>query len=651
MTVVTFGIDFGTTNSLASSIIGRRAVSLTDDEGRPHPSVLWYRGSEIVIGREAKQHLDIDHGGAPPGFVRSPKMSLRRQGPIFVDGRPIDPVDAVGEVLRHLKRDAAVARERAPGRDLERAVMTIPVDFGGQERRALRQAARAAGISVVQFVHEPVAALYGYLRSQPDMTRELARLEGRSVLVFDWGGGTLDLTLCKIQGGSIMQVANAGDNEVGGDEFDNRLRNLFRTKHAAAHGLEDISALEQPGMAAKLLNQCELVKIHLSDPYTESEDVILRNYLKVEGSARNLVSTVARAELEETSRSIVARGLALIDSILASARLTYQDVELCLATGGMVNMPAIQAGLTERFVGRVPKLNNGDRIIAEGAAWIAHDGLRLTLSKPIEILVADSSGRGSYYPLVPAGLRLPVENQIIPATNTRLYCVDPREGVAVVELAKPARTGPANPEDPRRTLCVLSLPVDPTAEPLLERLECHLQIDHDYVATVITRSTARGAEVSSEFHDLEFGLALPVDQSPEEGGAPEGGSEKRRRGPASVAAIAKSNITQRTNVAVDFNGGVSMDDLWRLVPGDILARWRPQHFDNRTVEISKRQSLERYFYIPCARCKRLESRIRAEGPVEECRGRRCEVGTAMQASDPLLKGTRSSTEQIARRTF
>ncbi len=648
MTGVTFGIDFGTTNSLAASIIGDRPVPLTDDEGRPHPSVIWYRGSDIVIGREAKQHLDIDQGGAPPGFVRSPKMSLRRQGPIFVDGRPVDPVDAVAEVLKHLKRDATVARERAPGRDLERAVMTIPVDFGGPERRALRQAARAAGISVVQFVHEPVAALYGYLRSQPDMNRELARLEGRSVLVFDWGGGTLDLTLCKIQGGSIMQVANAGNNEVGGDEFDNRLRNLFRTKHAAAHRLDDISALEQPGMAAKLLNQCELVKIHLSDPHTESEDVILRNYLKVDGSARNLVSSVTRAELEEASRSIVARGLALIDSVLASARLTYQDIELCLATGGMVNMPAIQAGLTERFVGRVPKLDNGDRIIAEGAAWIAHDGLRLTLSKPVEILVADSSGRGSYYPLVPAGLTLPVENQIIPATNTRLYCVDPREGVAVVELAKPARIGPANPEDPRRTLCVLSLPVDPTTEPLLERLECHLQIDHDYVATVVMCSTGRGAEVRSEFHDLEFGLALPVNHSAEAGGDPEGRHGKPKRGPASVAAAAKSTVTQRTNVAVDVDGALSRDDLWRLVPGDILARWRPHHFDNRTATISKRQSLERYFYTPCARCKRLESQIRAEGPVEECRGRRCGEGMEPKAPDLSPKAKPSSSGQFVR---
>jgi molecular chaperone DnaK len=587
---------------------------------------IWYRGSDIVIAHEAKNHLDTDQGGAPPGFVRSPKMNLRRQSPIFVNGRSLPPTDPVAEVLRHLRADAAAPRGRAPGHALDQAVMTIPVDFGGSERRALREAARAAGISVVQFVHEPVAALYAYLRAMPDMTRQLALLEGRSVLVFDWGGGTLDLTLCKIQSGAIMQVASAGDNEIGGDEFDSRLRNLFRAKHAQTHSLDDILALEQPGMAAKLLNQCEIVKIHLSDPRTEHEHVLLRNYLKAEGTSANLVSTVSRSELAETSRSIVARGLALIDSVLERARLTYQDIELCLATGGMVKMPAIQAGLTERFVGRVPHLNNGDRIIAEGAAWIAHDGLRLTLSKPIEILVADGSGRGSYYPLVSAGVQLPVENQIIPVSNTRLYCVDPREGVAVVELAKPIGIGTVTPHDPRSTLCVMSLPVDPTARPLLERIECHLRIDHDYVATAVLRSTGRGAEVTGEFHDLDVGLALPIKPSNEPARDTQERRGKRARGPASAVATRTSTVTQRANVALESRDDFSSDDLWRLVPGDIVARWRPDHFDNRTNDATKMQSVERSFYLPCARCRRLESQIRVEGPVEECSGR---CGTQM----------------------
>lgn len=618
MTATVFGIDFGTTNSLAAMIVGDRALSLVDQvTNRPHPSVIWYRGGDVVVGRDARQSMDIAETGAPAGFVRSPKMSLRRDGPIFVDGRPIDPTDAVAEVLRHLKEDVALARGQAPGRDIRRAVFTIPVDFGGPERRSLRVAAKKAGLGVVQFVHEPVAALYAYLRSKPDLGRELARLEGRSVLVFDWGGGTLDLTLCKIQGGSIMQVANLGDNEVGGDRFDERLRNLLRQKHAIAHGIDDITALEQPGMAAKLLHQCENVKIQLSDPTIDDEPVIIRNYLKSDGPTRNLVGSVTRSELDAQSASIVARGLSRIDEILELARLSYQDIELCLATGGMVNMPAIRDGLTERFVGRVPKLENGDRIIAEGAAWIAHDGLRLTLSKPIEILIADTSGRGTYYPLVDAGWTLPLENETQNVSNTRLFCTDPREGVAVVEIAKPVKLGRAAPTDARLTLCVTKVEVDPTAQPLLERIECHLQIDHDYVARVTLRSTGRGDSTVEEFHELEFGLALGKNGRPSRGEKADhtsfgGGSA------GDAIALASSNLVQRSNVAYLNDKVDARDSLWKLVPGDLLADWRSSHFDTRGDAATVRQHEERYFYVPCPRCKRLISQIKAEGPVLSC---------------------------------
>jgi molecular chaperone DnaK len=110
--------------------------------------------------------------------------------------------------------------------------MTIPVRLDGGGRRRLREAARKAGIGVVQFVHEPLAALYSYLRSQRDYRRRLAELDGCRVLVFDWGGGTLDLTLCQVQRDQIVQIANLGDDDVGGDRFDELVRNHARDAHA-----------------------------------------------------------------------------------------------------------------------------------------------------------------------------------------------------------------------------------------------------------------------------------------------------------------------------------------------------------------------------------------------------------------------------------
>jgi molecular chaperone DnaK len=501
-----FGLDFGTTNSLAAIVIGGEVKALRDSSHeRPHPSVVWYRGSDVIVGREARNHLENLEGGAEQGFVRSPKMALRRPGPLHVGGRRIEPVDVVAEVLRHIRNAAYVS---TGSYDITQAVMTVPVDFAGLERRALRDAARKAGIGVFQFVHGPVAALYAFLRSRPDFERYIAELENRVALVFDWGGGTLDLTLCRVMAGSLMQILSRGNNEIGGDRFDEKLRNCVRDKHFRKHHIDDMARREQPGSLAALLTRCELAKIELSS--RDRHTIIVKDYLRGSGQERNLGEDLSRNELEELSKKLVSKGLAEIDEILETAGLQRHDVELCLATGGMVNMPAIRHGLVERFGGRFSPLSRSDSIIAEGAAWIAHDRLRLKLAKPIEVLVADGSGRGSYLPVVSNGLTLPIENQTIPVPNRRFFCTDPRDGMAVFEFLKPRKVGNVQPSDQRETICVMNLPVDPHARPLLERIECTLQIDHDYVAHATLRSNGRGAEVSAEFHQLDFALALPV---------------------------------------------------------------------------------------------------------------------------------------------
>jgi molecular chaperone DnaK len=608
MNETVFGIDFGTTNSLAALVTGDRCRMLLDEKNRPHPSVVWYRGSEVVVGREAKENMDLTESGAPPGFVRSPKTLLRRDGPFYIDGRAVTPVDAVAEVLKHLRADAARNREGARGTTLDRAVITIPVDFGGKERRLLRDAARIAKIGIVQFVHEPAAALYAYLRSKGKLDAELSRLEGQAVLVFDWGGGTLDLTLCRIQGGSIVQIASMGVSDIGGDKFDERLRNLVREKHAAKYGIDDVATFEQPGMGAKLLYQCEIVKIALSNPVQSSASVFIKNFLTTTGPARVLESAVSRDDLDRESSDLIRRGLSAIDTILRDAQLSYHDISLCLATGGMVNMPTIRNGLTERFLGRVPNLMNGDTIIAEGAAWIAHDNVRLTLSKPIELLVADSSGVGAYHVLVDAGWVLPIENQTQNVQNTKLFCIDPRDGRAVLEIAKPIKPGRNSPSDTRRVLCVGSVDVDRNAKPLIERIECRLQIDHDYVATLILTSSAEAHRSVSEFYDLDFALSLP--QIAADKGAADGVSQKKTDiGARSVTAVPPVNVIARTNVVV----AAATRSLRQFVPGDLAYATWPNYFAVESHDPTQRQREEHYYYMPCARCGLLPVEFVADG--------------------------------------
>ena len=500
-----FGFDIGTTNSLAALVADGEVRALTDADDKPHPSVVWYRGGETVVGRTARTHIDSLDGVAASGFVRSPKMRLRREGPVHVDGRAMDPSDIVSEVLAHIRSEA---EQSDPPHYVDRAVMTIPVDFAGPQRRSLRRAARKAGIGVVRFVHEPAAALYAWIRAQPDHQSVLAQLENRVVLVFDWGGGTLDLSVCRILGGVVMQIANRGNDEIGGDRFDELLRNHIRDKHRERYSIGDMAAREQPGAAAALLNQCELAKIELS--HRDRHTVLIKDYATGDSRERNLSVDVTRRDLESLSSRVVETGLEEIDRVMEKARLDRRDVELCLATGGMINMPIIRNGLVERFGGRVPDLaERGDRIIAEGAAWIAHDDLEVRLSKPLEVLVAGGPGRGSWLSLVDTDLRLPVESQTVAAGNRRFYCTDPRDGQAVFEFGKPRKVGAVQPEDERETLSVLNLSVDSSARPLLERLECKVNVDEDYIATVTVASDGMGEPVEQEIHSLDFGLALP----------------------------------------------------------------------------------------------------------------------------------------------
>lgn len=590
------GLDFGTTNSLAAYIDplgGVRSLTNVEDR-RPHPSTVWYRAGSVIVGREARQHLESTSEAVAGAFVTSPKRLLRKDAPVEIDGSAMDPRDIAAEVLKFLREDASSTSHGAAARTLNRAVMTIPVDLDGEGRRRLRDAARKAGIAVEQFVHEPLAALYGWLRSQADYASKLAHLEGRRVLVFDWGGGTLDLTLCLIRGRKMIQLANRGDNDVGGDFFDEVIRNRVRERHAAENGIENIVQYETPESRTRLLAQCELAKIELST--SDDFPIFLPNYLNRE-DGRHLNVTVTRNDLEEWTRDLVNRGLSQIDILLEEHQLSPREIEMCLPTGGIVNAPAVRNGLLQRFVGRVPQLDNGDRVIAEGAAWIAHDGLRLRLAKPIELLQTD----GTYLEIVPENHMLPVENQNQAVSAQHFYCVDPRDGVASFVFARPKKVGYGARTAPRENYVVLPLQVDKTAQPFVERLKISLVIDHDYIVHIEGHSSGMNDRSSRQIHDLEFALALPA------------GTATLKQSAKSVEASETEGTTHRHG-AIQLRSNVTFrSNDWQVVPGDIIETWRGFWFDPRSDQATTRQMAERDFYRPCAICKRIPTQFNMEG--------------------------------------
>ena len=585
-----FGLDFGTTNSLASIVLQGKAQSLTDvDTARPHPSVICYRGEDIIVGRKAKDRLSERETGVVGSFVRSPKSHLGSAMSLHVAGVAREPSDVVAEILRHIRNDAR-GRSSYRDRPFDRAIVSIPVNMSGRARKDLRNAALKAGIHVHQFVHEPLAALYGHLRAQSDYPKGMAELNGQYVLVFDWGGGTLDLTLVRVESGRLVQIVNMGDNTVGGDRFDERLRDFVKRRHAEQHKLDGWPG-EMENVAATLIGQCELAKINLSSRSTYV--VYIKNFLRSEGPDKTLEVTIGRDDLETLSKDIVDQGMKDIDDLLQQVNLPDQAISLFLATGGMVGMPRIRQRLIERFgIERVPEIPNGDRIISEGNAWIAFDNLRLCLAKPFELLHSDNT----YVTLLPDSLPLPLENGAH-SQKMGLYCVDPRDGFAKFQFCRPRYPGRSQPADRRINYTNLVIAVDPTAEPFRERLELTLEIDHDLIVHAKAESRILGDFRSAEIHDLEFGL--DVDDG--------GGVRRQNSDDVSFSDVVPvpGAIETRSNISAK-NG------QWHLVPGEIVEDYRPHFLDVRNPRRSKRQIDEKMYYQPCV-CGKLIHEIRRDG--------------------------------------
>ena len=515
--------------------------------------------------------------------MRSPKTLLGRDE-LIIDGVRRDPVQMVEYVLDHVRR--FVLQTKA-GQDLkmDRVVATIPVNMEGHRRALLRQAFRQAGMSVVQFVHEPLAALYGHLRSMEGTQDLVKRYDGKLLLVFDWGGGTLDLTLCRVLDGLLIQVANDGTEEVGGDVFDDELRNEVERRSRATQVLgEDIEVL--PEARKRLLHECEKAKIRLSDRSTWN--VYVDPYYQSEEQA-DLQVNLSRDDLQDIVGHLVRKGVARIERLLESVGYSTASVELCLATGGMVNMPQVKSRLDELFgPGRVHVSRRSASAIAEGAAWVAHDKARLHLAKNVELTLA----RNSYMPLLTAGLSMPVERET-KRERFSLYCVDPSDGHGKFSLVTPKyRPGPSVlPGDERRSLCNMVLKVDAKAHPFRERLELDVSINEDLVLKAEAWSLNQKGRTEHEVHNLEFALATP--------GAKSGwvraslldgtGNTGRGSGPGDLAM--RSNLAAREDLG--------------LVPGEVMARLDPTYFWTHTGQPPPQiQVDERLYYEPCSVCKR-----------------------------------------------
>jgi molecular chaperone DnaK (HSP70) len=489
------GIDFGTTNSVVAvstrSKPNPRVKALLADDSRPHPSVVWYRvGEEPRVGRLAKSHI-LGFSEAPGNlFIPSIKRSLGKGRTYSIFGSKVPGWQVASEIFRHLRHDA----QQSHGSDISGAVVTIPVDFDGRARRDLRLAAHQAGVYIKTFVHEPFAAIVGYCYTGRG-NRTIQQRDGEKILVFDWGGGTLDITIGQVEGGTVSELATSGLSDRSGDHFDDILANFAKTEFMARNLLQPDMFVLQPSTRDRLRTECELRKIDLS---TEQEAMItLGGFYQLNGRHLELDEFLNRSTFEGLIDQDVSEAMARVDQVLESAGLRASDIDLALLIGGTSLIPKVRKEMFDRFGVKMVQIPNADSIIAEGASLVDALNLHPVLARPVCIELSD----GSHYEVFRAGELAKTE---VCTKEVALFCTDNRDGQA--RLIVKEGTGPF--KDRYSTKCVLSIPVSPLLpQPYNhERVTARFVLDEDLVLKVSAVGAIKPEGAEAEIFDLCFAL-------------------------------------------------------------------------------------------------------------------------------------------------
>jgi hypothetical protein len=395
--------------------------------------------------------------------------------------------------------------------------------------------------------------------------------------------------------GMLVQIGNDGSDEAGGDVFDETLRNEVERRCRIERGVpEDIEI--SPEAKTRLMHSCERAKIDLSSRTTAK--IFVPSYF-VGLTDPDLEYSLTRTQLEEIVSDVLRKGFSRINRLLERCDYPPPAISMCLAAGGMSNMPAIRMRLNEMLgPQRVRIPDESGTLISAGAAWVAHDAARLHLAKRVELLLA----RNSSMVLIDADTKMPRQGEV-QGRECSLYCADPRDGFAKLQIRVPVRPGKTVlPDDERVVLATFNVDVDPSARPLLERIYLKVTVDEDLILKADATSLNIRSQGSGEVHDLEFGVKLPrtnTDESPKTE-PPQPRRQQTARAPGDVAL--RSNIIDREDRSA--------------IPGELLYETDPAYFDVRTNP-PQIQVDEVLYYQPCARCGR-----RSNDPLCTCDRRR-----------------------------
>lgn len=341
------GIDLGTTNSCVSVLEGDEPKVIQNPEGaRTTPSVVAFKNGETQVGEVAKRQAITN-----PNTIQSIKRYMGTDHKENIDGKSYTPQEISAMILQNLKSTA----ESYLGEKVEKAVITVPAYFNDAERQATKDAGKIAGLEVERIINEPTAAALAYGLDKTD--------KDEKVLVFDLGGGTFDVSILELGDGVFEVLATAGDNKLGGDDFDQVIIDYLVQQFKSENGVD----LSQDKMALqRLKDAAEKAKKDLSG--VSSTQISLPFISAGEAGPLHLETTLSRAKFEELAYDLVQKTMGPTRQAMKDAGLSNADIDEVILVGGSTRIPTVQEAI-KKEIGKEPNKGvNPDEVVAMGAA-------------------------------------------------------------------------------------------------------------------------------------------------------------------------------------------------------------------------------------------------------------------------------------------
>jgi molecular chaperone DnaK len=527
------GIDLGTTNSAFAVMEGGDPEIIVNGEGdRTTPSVVAFDEGERLVGKPGKNQAVQN----PENTVGSIKRHMGEDGyTVELDGEEYTPEQVSAMVLQKIKQDA----EDYLGDEVEKAVITVPAYFSDRQRQATKDAGEIAGFEVERIINEPTAASMAYgLDDESDQT----------VLVYDLGGGTFDVSILELGGGVYEVVATNGDNDLGGDDWDQAVIDWLAEDFHEEHGIdlrEDRQALQ------RLTEAAEEAKIELSN--RKETTIALPFIASDEEGPKDLEASLTRAKFESLTADLVERTVGPTEQALEDAGYSRSDIDEVILVGGSTRMPMIQEKV-EEMTGKEPKKNvNPDEAVALGAA--IQGGV---LSGEVDDIVLVDVTPLSLGVEVKGGLfeRLIEKNTTIPTEESKIFTTAQDNQTQVQIRVFQGEREIAEENELLGEFALTGIPPAPAGTP---QIEVTFALDENGIVDVSAEDKGSG---NTENITIEGGAGLSdeqIEQMKEE--AEEHAEEDKKRRERIEARNQAESTIQRAETLLDENEDQVDDDL------------------------------------------------------------------------------------------